>query len=74
MARQRRENAIMSDCRRQLSPERRKVVALCTMVACMSSGPILLKSHPILMAVWIAVMLVALVTALVQLAKLNRSE
>ncbi len=35
----------MSDCRRPLSPERRKVVALCAMVACMSSGPILLKGH-----------------------------
>jgi len=64
----------MSDCRRPLSPERRKVVALCAMVACMSSGPILLKGHQVLLAVWIAVMLVALVTALVQLAKLNRSE
>ena len=64
----------MSDCRRQLSPERRKVVALCAMVACMSGGPVLLKGHHVLQAVWIAVMVLALVTALVRLAKLNRSE
>jgi len=34
--------------------------------------PVLLKGHPVLLGVWIAGMLVVLVYAMVQLAKLKR--
>ena len=55
-----------------LSPERKRVVILCAAVACLSSGPVLLRGHQVWLAVWIAVMAVTLVTALVLLAKLQR--
>jgi hypothetical protein len=56
----------------ELSPERKRVVVLYAAVACMSGGPVLLRGHQVWLAVWIAVMAVALVTAFVQLAKLKR--
>ena len=56
----------------ELSPERRRVVVLCAGVACMVGVPVLLKGHPVLLGVWIAGMLVVLVYAMVQLAKLKR--
>ena len=56
----------------ELSPERRRVVVLCACVACFAGGPVLLKGHPILLGVWIALMLATLIYAMVQLAKLKR--
>ena len=56
----------------ELSSERKRVLLLCAAVACMSGGPVLLRVHPVWLAVWIAVMAVVLVTAIVQLAKLKR--
>jgi hypothetical protein len=40
-------------------------------VAAMSGGSVLLKGHPVLLGVWIGFMVVALVYAMVQLAKLK---
>ena len=56
----------------ELSPERRRVVVLCAAVAACSGVPILLKGHPVLLGGWIALMVVTLVYAMVQLAKLKR--
>jgi hypothetical protein len=56
----------------ELSPERKKVVLLCCAVACMSGGPVLLRGHPALLALWIGVMVLMLVTALTRLARLKR--
>jgi len=58
----------------ELSPQRRKVVALAACIACMSSGPILLKGHRVLLGVWIAVMIVLLAFAGVQFAKLKKER
>ena len=57
-----------------LSPQRRKVVILAAAVACMSGGPILLKSHPLLTMLWVALMLAGLIVVIVQFAKLRRQE
>jgi hypothetical protein len=56
----------------ELSPQRRKVVLLCAAVACMGTGPILLKGHPVLLAMWITLMIVLLAFAGAQFAKLKR--
>lgn len=56
----------------RLSPERRRVVVLCAAVACMAGGPVLLKTYPVLLGVWIGLMFVTLVYAMVQFAKLKR--
>jgi hypothetical protein len=37
----------------------------------MAGGPVLLKAHPVLQGVWIGLMVVTLVYAMVQLAKLK---
>jgi hypothetical protein len=55
----------------ELSPQRKKVVALCASVAAMSGGSVLLKGHPVLLGVWIGWMVIVLVFAMVQLAKLK---
>ena len=56
----------------ELSPQRKKVVVLCAAVAAMSGGPVLLKGHPVLLGVRIGAMLVALVYAVTQFARLKR--
>ena len=56
----------------KLSPQRKRVVLLAAAVACMSSGPVLLKDHPRIVIVWIAVMFAGLVLAMVEFAKLKR--
>ena len=56
----------------ELSPERRRVVVLCAAVACFSGVPVLLKGHPVLLGVWIALMVATLVYAMVQMAKMKR--
>jgi hypothetical protein len=40
----------------------------------MSGGPVLLRGHLVLMFLWLAMMLTVLVTAMVKLARLNKSE
>jgi hypothetical protein len=55
-----------------MSPQRKKVVALCAGVACMAGGPVLLKGHPILIWAWIAVMVALLIVAIQMFAKLKR--
>ena len=57
-----------------MTAERRKVVVLCTMVACMASGPALLRNHPVLVWIWIAVMLVLLGFAGAQFAKIKKQQ
>lgn len=57
---------------KDLSPQRKRVVALCAGVACMAGGPVLLKGHPILIWCWIMVMVVLLVVAMVQFEKLKK--
>jgi hypothetical protein len=56
----------------ELSPQRKRVVALCASVAAMSGGSVLLKGHPVALGVWIGFMVVTLVYAMVELAKLKR--
>ena len=56
----------------ELSPERRRVVVLCALVACFAGVPILLKGHPVLLGGWIALMAATLIYAMVQMAKLKR--
>jgi len=56
----------------ELSPQRKKVVVLCASVASMSGVSTLLKGHRILLGIWIALMLVTLVYAMVELAKLKK--
>jgi len=56
----------------QLSPERKRVVVLCSSVAAMSGVSVLLKGHPVILGVWIGFMVVTLVYAMVQLAKLKK--
>jgi len=58
----------------KLSPQRKRVVILCAAVAAMSGGPVLLKEHPRMMFVWLAVMFLALVFAMVEFARLKRQE
>ena len=58
----------------ELSPQRKKVVVLCAVVACMSSGPVLLKGHPKMLLVWIALMVLTLVYAIAEFAKLKGQE
>jgi hypothetical protein len=55
----------------EISPQRKRAVVLCSSVACMAGGPVLLKAHPVLQGVWIGLMVVTLVYAMVQLAKLK---
>ena len=56
----------------ELSPERRRVVVLCAAVACCAGVPVLLKGHPVMLGVWIALMVATLVYAMVQMAKMKR--
>jgi hypothetical protein len=56
----------------ELSPEQKKVVVLCCAVACMSGGPVLLRAHPVLLAIWIGLMFVILATAMLRLARLKK--
>lgn len=66
-----KESASMSE----LSPERRKVVLLCSSAAAMSGcSVLLLKRHPVLWGIWMAVVLGVLVYAIAKLAKLNRRK
>jgi hypothetical protein len=58
----------------ELTPQRKKVVLLCAAVACMGTGPILLKGHRVLLGVWIAVMVILLAFAGAQFAKLKRED
>ena len=57
---------------KDLSPERKKVVALCAGIAAMSGGPVLLKGHSILIWCWITVMVLLLAFALAQFEKLKK--
>jgi hypothetical protein len=57
----------------ELSPQRKRVVVLCASVACMSGVSVLLKGHPVLLGVWIGLMVVTLVYAMVEFAKLKRN-
>jgi hypothetical protein len=57
---------------RELSPQRKRVVVLCASVAAMSGVSVLLKGHPVLLGVWIGLMVVTLVYAMVEFAKLKR--
>ncbi len=61
-------------CGNKLSPQRRKVVLLCSAVACMSSGPALLRNHLAWMGVWIGLMICVLVYAIVLLFEMKKSE
>jgi hypothetical protein len=56
----------------EIDPQRKRVVVLCASVAAMSGVSVVLKGHPVLMGVWIALMVVTLVYAMVELAKLKR--
>jgi energy-converting hydrogenase Eha subunit C len=58
-----------------MSPRRRRVVILCCLIA-VSSGLMgtLLRNHPIGRVVWLAVIVVALVYAMVEFAKLKKEE
>lgn len=53
------------------SPQRRRVVVLCASVASMSGVSVLLKGHPVVLGVWIALMVVTLVYAMVEFRKLK---
>ena len=55
------------------NPQKKKVVVLCAAVASMSGGSVLLKGHPTLLGVWIGFMVVTLVYAMMELAKLKRN-
>jgi uncharacterized ion transporter superfamily protein YfcC len=55
-----------------MSPERKRVVALCAGIAAMAGGPVLLKGHPILIWCWITVMVLGLVYAIAQFEKLKK--
>jgi hypothetical protein len=56
-----------------LSPRRRRVVVLCAAVGAMSgTGSLLLKNHPVARLIWIAFMIVTLVYAISEIAKLKR--
>jgi hypothetical protein len=57
---------------RELSPQRKRVVVLCASVAAMSGSSVLLKGHPVLLGAWIGLMVVTLVYAMVELAKLKK--
>ena len=57
----------------EIDPQRKKVVVLFAAVASMAAtGPVLLKGHPRLLGVWIAVVVVAFVYGLAAFAKLKR--
>ena len=58
----------------RLSARRRRVVVLCAAIAAMSGGPLLLKNHFVASIVWIALMVVILVYAIAEIAKLKREE
>jgi hypothetical protein len=49
-------------------------VLLCSAVACMSSGPALLRNHLAWMGVWIGLMICVLVYAIVLLFEMKKSE
>jgi phosphatidylglycerophosphate synthase len=55
-----------------LGPQRRKVVVLAACIACMASGPILLKGNHVLQAGWVVVMILLLVFVGIQYAKLKK--
>lgn len=56
-----------------MEPERRKAVALAALVACMAAPCAVLAMHfPRLVWVWIALMLIVLFAAGVQIARLKR--
>lgn len=56
-----------------ISPERRRVVVLCSAVAAMSGTVVLLKQHPVALGIWIVAMTSTLVYAMVLFAKLKRN-
>ena len=56
----------------ELSPQRRKVVVLCASVALMGGASTMLKGHVVLLGLWIGLMVVTLVYAMVELAKLKK--
>lgn len=58
-----------------LEPERRKAVALATLVACMAAPcAILAQRFPRFVWVWIALMIIILAAAGAQLGKLKRKQ
>ena len=58
-----------------MEPERRKAVSLAALVACMGAPCALFATHfPRFVWVWIALMLVVLMAAGVQFAKLKRNN
>jgi hypothetical protein len=59
---------------RELEPQRKRLVVLCAAIGAMSGGPVLLKQHPKLLAIWITGMVVGLVYVMVQLARLKRQS
>lgn len=58
-----------------LEPERRKAVTLAALVACMAAPAVMFAQRfPRFVWVWIGLMLVVLVAATVQFAKLKRKQ
>jgi hypothetical protein len=55
----------------EISPQRKRVVVLCSSVAAMSGASVAMKGHPVLLGVWIGLMVVTLVYAMVEFAKLK---
>ncbi len=60
---------------RKLSPERRKVAGLASSLACMAGvGPMLLKGHPRMEWVWLAVYVALMIWVIVRMVRLRRHE
>lgn len=60
---------------RKMSEERRRVVGLAASLACMSGvEPVLLRGHPRVQWVWLAVYASLLVWVIVKMVRLGRSE
>jgi hypothetical protein len=60
---------------RQMSAERRRVVAMASSLAAMSGvGPVLLRGHPAAEWVWLAVYLPLMLWVIVRMVRLGRRE
>jgi hypothetical protein len=60
---------------RKLSPERRKVAGLASSLVCLSGvGPLLLKGHPRMEWVWLAVYVALMIWVIVRMVRLRRHE
>lgn len=58
-----------------LTPRRRRLVVLCACIAASSGlSGILLRTHPIGRIVWLGVIVLALVYAMVEFAKIQKEE